>query len=344
MNRKKCFLLLLTVIMVSSILVSACGSETDEEPSGLVRVLQGVSSATTSSFYPVYATFADIANKNVPNIQVTLLNLGGSVSATNGLMDGTVDIATASSSVIYDAVHGEGNFAENPPYNKFRTLIVTVPFVDVIGVRADSDIYNLDDLDGEKFSAGNPGGSTEANIKKNFEILGITPDYFTGSWDDAVVAIKDRRIEGVVKGIAGRSLDSVWIDIMTGTDIRFVGYTSEQIEQIRASDSRVTFNQIPAGFWQQVPGHDEIAFQSLYAWGPVVRDDFPEDMAYAWTKALFENWSEVVKVHAAFAEADLTLTPQIVEDIGTYMHPGAIRYFREQGISVPDSVIPPEMK
>ncbi len=79
--------------------------------------------------------------------------------------------------------------------------------------------------------------------------------------------------------------------------------------------------------------------------GPLSRDDFPESLAYAWTKALAEHWDEVAVTYPAILEdIDPRHTPEVAGGMGLMLHPGAIRAYREMGVAIPDSVVPPEMK
>ena len=62
---------------------------------------------------------------------------------------------------------------------------------------------------------------------------------------------------------------------------------------------------------------------------------------YAVTKAILENNAQMVKGHAAAKE---TLTENWTRNGFLPFHEGAIRYFREKGITVPKNLLPPEFK
>jgi TRAP transporter TAXI family solute receptor len=67
------------------------------------------------------------------------------------------------------------------------------------------------------------------------------------------------------------------------------------------------------------------------------RDDLPDELVYQLVKAVFENQPRLLKAHSAARET----IPQNVER-NTFLpfHPGAIRYYREIGIKIPESLIP----
>ena len=67
------------------------------------------------------------------------------------------------------------------------------------------------------------------------------------------------------------------------------------------------------------------------------RADLPDDLVYQLVKASFENQPRLVKASPTARET----VPQNV-DKNTFLpfHPGAVRYYREIGVKIPDSLVP----
>ena len=65
----------------------------------------------------------------------------------------------------------------------------------------------------------------------------------------------------------------------------------------------------------------------------------PESLVYAVMKAVLENNPEMVKGHAAAKE---TVTENWDRNTFLPFHPGAVKYFQEKGIKVPDKLLPPK--
>jgi TRAP-type uncharacterized transport system substrate-binding protein len=61
----------------------------------------------------------------------------------------------------------------------------------------------------------------------------------------------------------------------------------------------------------------------------VTSDETDEQTVYLFTKSLYEHAPEVVEKHPAGKAINPT---NAVRDTGTPFHPGAIRYYREQGL------------
>ena len=67
------------------------------------------------------------------------------------------------------------------------------------------------------------------------------------------------------------------------------------------------------------------------------RADLPNDLVYQLVKAVFENQPRLVKANPAARE---TLPQNADKNTFLPFHPGAVRYYREIGISIPESLVP----
>ena len=65
--------------------------------------------------------------------------------------------------------------------------------------------------------------------------------------------------------------------------------------------------------------------------------DLPEDLVYQLVKAVFENQPRLVKMTSAASE---TIPQNAVKNTFLPFHPGAVRYYREVGIKIPDALVP----
>ena len=65
--------------------------------------------------------------------------------------------------------------------------------------------------------------------------------------------------------------------------------------------------------------------------------DLPDDLVYQLVKAVFENQPLLVKATSAASD---TLPQNAVKDTFLPFHPGAVRYYREIGIKIPDALVP----
>jgi len=85
---------------------------------------------------------------------------------------------------------------------------------------------------------------------------------------------------------------------------------------------------VPAGTY---PNQNEDVQVIGYATHIVASCKLPEDTVYAMTKAMAQNASSMAAVNKAMAD----MTPQSMsQDVGVPFHPGAAKFYKEEGIDV----------
>ena len=278
----------------------------------------------------------------MPGTSVTVVFPGGSVIATQTVFDGEQHVAGGSMLALYEAFHGMGQWEGKPLPNRVRVLYYYTDCPNPIAVRSEKAIASVSDLKDGKVFLGYPGSTTHAQHLLAFDALGIKYEEYVGSLSDAVPAFKDRRIDAFIKSTNGHGIDATHIDILTTTPIKFIGFTDSEIEKVKKKYERVNFTNFPADWYDDFPMEKPLKIIN-YALIVIARDDFPEELAYQWTKSVIENWDEVSTVFPGAAAITPLDTPKLLlPDV--YMHSGSIRYLRERGVDVPDSAIPPEMK
>jgi TRAP-type uncharacterized transport system substrate-binding protein len=114
----------------------------------------------------------------------------------------------------------------------------------------------------------------------------------------------------------------------------FVSLTPEQIETIRKAMPELTISQIGSGGYASLGKTYNTV--GLYSFA-IGRDDLPDDLVYQLVKAVFENQPRLVKTTSAASE---TVPQNAMKNTFLPFHPGAIRYYREIGIKIPDALVP----
>jgi len=308
------------------------------------RLLYGCGTQPTSGAYPLHLAINEVGN-STEGISSTLIVMGGSEAAATAIYAGEIDWGgTWGLSLFYESTRGLGKWEGNKQPNILRVLVRSTRLQPPIVVREDSGVTCVADLEGKKFSWGTPGSTTQTMCEKSFEALGIEIDPFGGGIADTVAAMKDGRIVGFIKNSPNPSLDSMILDVMATTPIRLIGFTDDEADKVQAKFSIVQFKKVPAGFYKQLPELEAFNVVSqLLALG--CSTEMPEEAGYKLTKALVEEWDYMCQVWPSWTIIDpLTTAEEISTMEGVYLHAGSARYFREVGVDVPESVIPPEMK
>jgi TRAP transporter TAXI family solute receptor len=105
-----------------------------------------------------------------------------------------------------------------------------------------------------------------------------------------------------------------------------ISLTDEQIEQTGAP--RQT---IPGGTYSGVDKDVETTSLPVIAYTTTTMDD---DTAYTLTKTFWERRDAMAEEAAWWS----SITPEMLENMTGTLHPGALRYYEEAGIEVPDTL------
>lgn len=290
------------------------------------------STSTSSSHYSYFVAVNQVINNNVEGVKSSVVETGATVDNLRRLARQQIDLGLVTTNVGYHAYKGQGDFDGKTVDTRLLWVYNVAPQNTV--VRQDSGIETLADLEGRQLNPGITGSATEKTTEAVMSVLGIAPDYVRGSTTDVVDSIKDNRIIGYVKsGVSNKQLDGSTLDIGTFTPIRMLSLSDEQAQTLKQQMPDVSVIEVD-------PALDGVDSFTTWAFGVAVhaRPDLDEETAYRITKAVMENIKPQANAFAAIEGADLA---QMTMDVGSVpLHPGAARYYKEQGIEIPQALQP----
>lgn len=306
----------------------AAGSAQAEE-----QLLIG-STSTSSSQYGYFVSVGQIINQHVDGVRSSVVETGATVDNLRRIVRGQVDMGLVTTNVGYHAYAGEGDFEGRPVDNRLLWVYSAAP--QNVVMRKDAGVSSIADLEGVRLNPGITGSATEATTVSVMETLGIAPEYVRGSTTDVVAGVKDNRMAGYVKSGVGNRLDGSSMDISTFTPIQVLSLSEEQAEQLREQMPDISVVDIPEGAAEGIPAYTTWSFGLAMHSSP----DLDEEIAYQVVKAVMENPEPQISALANLAEVDLA---ELTLESGTVpFHPGAARYFEEQGYEIPDRLQPVE--
>ncbi|HIX62214.1 MAG TPA: TAXI family TRAP transporter solute-binding subunit [Candidatus Halomonas stercoripullorum] len=306
----------------------AAGSAQAEE-----QLLIG-STSTSSSQYGYFVSVGQIINQHVDGVRSSVVETGATVDNLRRIVRGQVDMGLVTTNVGYHAYAGEGDFEGRPVDNRLLWVYSAAP--QNVVMREDAGVSSIADLEGVRLNPGITGSATEATTVSVMETLGIAPEYVRGSTTDVVAGVKDNRMAGYVKSGVGNRLDGSSMDIATFTPIQVLSLSEEQAEQLREQMPDISVVEIPEGAAEGIPAYTTWSFGLAMHSSP----DLDEEIAYQIVKAVMENPEPQISALANLAEVDLA---ELTLESGTVpFHPGAARYFEEQGYEIPDRLQPVE--
>ncbi|MFT0546479.1 TAXI family TRAP transporter solute-binding subunit [Allopusillimonas ginsengisoli] len=294
------------------------------------KLLIGTTSSS-SSHYGYFVAVSQVINKQVKGVDTSVTETGATMDNLRRMARNQVDFALVTTNVLHHANAGTGDFAGKP--NDSRLLwIYTIAPQNAI-VRKDADVANLDGLNGKKFNTGLKGSATEKTTDAVFAALNITPDVVRGSTGEIVDAVKDNRAIGYVKSGAGMKLDASSREIATFTPIQILGLSDTQRDKIK--------EVMPELSMVDVPADSSVGTAAYTTWGfgvgAAASTQLDEETAYQIVKAVCEDKTAQA---AAFADvAGVDIAEMTLKYAASPLHPGAIRYFKERGLDIPDRLI-----
>jgi len=294
------------------------------------KMLIGSTSAS-SSHYGYFVAVSQVINEKVAGLDTSVVETGATVDNLRRFARKQIDLGLVTTNVQSQAYYGKQDFKDKPVKSKLLWVYVIAPQNAI--VRKDSGITSFAGLSGQRFNPGLKGSATEKTSEAVFKVLGIQPDYVRGSTTDIVTAVKDNNIKGYVKSGAGLKIDASSRDISTFTPITILSLDKNQTAKIKDALPEVSIVDVPAGAG---PGID-----SYTTWGFAVACsaglDLDEDTAYKIVKAICED--KTVQAAAMSSVKGVDFVAMTLKYATSPLHPGAIKYFKEVGATIPDHLI-----
>ena len=285
------------------------------------------STSASSSHYGYFVAVGQIINENAEGLRASVVETGATMDNIRRMARGQVDLGLVTTNTAQHAYSGTKDFEGNA--QDLRLLWVYSNAPQNVVVRQDAGVDSLEALAEVRFNPGIKGSATESTTEAVFETLGLTADYVRGSTTDIVDAIKDNRVAGYVKSGSGLKLDGSTMDVATTTDIAVLGLSPEQADTLRAEMPDLAVVDIPEGAAEGVPAYTTWAFGV----GVAAPSSMDADTAYAIVSAVMADQTAQANAMASLKDESLA---QMTLDYGSIpLHPGAARWFEEQGIEIP---------
>ncbi len=283
---------------------------------------------TTGTYYAVGGVMATVLNPVMESASLTVTSTGASKANIQLIDVEEADLAIVQNDVMYYAYTGTDLFEEEGAYDTFSSVAGLYDETVQI-VTCDSSIQSVADLKGKTVSVGDAGSGTEFNAKQILEAYGMTFDdinVVNASFGDSADSLKDGKIDAAFI-VAGAPTTAV-VDLATTKDVTLVQLDEEHIAALQEKYDFYTSTVIPAGTYN---GISEDATTVSVRATLIASNNVSEDAVYELLKAMFDNKDDLVAGHAKFEFLNLE---DAVKGISVPFHPGAAKYYEEQGITV----------
>jgi TRAP transporter TAXI family solute receptor len=286
----------------------------------------------TGVYYPAGGAICRLVNKgrSEHGVRCSVESTGGSVYNVNTMRAGELDMGIVQSDVQYNALKGEGEeFTGAGPFEGLRAVFSLHPEPFTVLARADSEIETFDDLPGKRVNVGNPGSGQRSTMEVLMEAKGWTMDDFALASElksaEQAQALADNNIDAIVFTV-GHPSGSIQ-EATTTVDAKLIPVSGPEVDQLVDSNPYYSKATIPGGMYR---GTDKDVETFGVKATLVSSTAVPDEVIYAVTKAVFENFEDFKKLHPAFA--NLEKEAMVTEALSAPLHPGAERYYKEAGL------------
>lgn len=333
----------LLALMALSIvlLLAACGGGDSEsgESGGGSKYLTIATASSGGTYYPIGVGLGNLWTEQLGDegINATGQSSAGSVENIDLLRNGEADLAILQGLIGAQAVEGTGNFEGNT-YDDLRSISMLWPNVEHFVLMNDKvDTGTISDIEGNTFSVGPQASGTEQSTLVMMEGVGLTKDNITPEYlgyDDTISAMRDGRLDGgsVPAGIPVAAVMDMYA---SGVKATVLDVTDEQLEAINSIYNTWYRFVIPEDTYDGVGEINTIAQPNFLA----VSKDMDEETAYLLTKTMYENLEQVHEIHNSAKDMSLD---NALDGLPAPLHIGAYKYFEEQGLEIPEHLIPAE--
>jgi len=332
---------LLTKVLVSTAVVVSLVGTLNAAPKEKKYII--ATASTGGTYYPVGVGIATIASLKLAKkhkMTFSAMTSAGSSENINMIDKGEVNFAIIQGLFGSMAWQGKGKY-EGKPKTNLRSVSMLWQNVEQFTVynkyAKTGNIMDLKNLYGERFSIGGRNSGSRVSAETILSALGI--DYnkmniqYLG-YSPSSTALQDGKIVGMntPSGPPTSAVTNAFATI--GADkIKVLEFNSDNLKKIDNGYPVWTPFVIKAGTY---PGQKADIYTIAQPNLLVVTKDTPEETVYLLTKTIYENLAFLHSVHKATLAMSLQ---KAIVGLPMPLHPGAAKYYREQGIKIPDSLI-----
>jgi TRAP transporter TAXI family solute receptor len=275
---------------------------------------------------PLGGALKNIWEKAIPGLSVQTLP-GAGIANARGIDEDRAEVGFGNSISTVDGINGAEPFPRKTA--NVCQLASLYPQYFQIVVNEDSGINSVRDLRGKAVAVQTRGNTAEIVTQHILRAHNLAYSdmrvNFLPSYNDAVSLLKDGHAQAFTLGTTIPA--SSVMDLATSRRIRVLDLR-DSVEPMKRINSGYTAVTLPANTYPNQPA----ALTKIgYAAHLIVSCKLPEDRVHTMLKAIHDNMRDLVAVNRAMDG----ITPRaMAEDIGVPFHPGARRFYREQGVSM----------
>lgn len=315
MKKTLCLLLCLSLVILS-----ACSRTSDNIRFGAADI--------GGMYYAFASSFSGAVSKDTSDYKFEVKNTAGSAANLRLLSDKYIDLGIAQADLINNAYNGKGYFKDNI-CNEYKAVAALYTEACQIVVKANSDIYTIDDLQGKKICIGATESGTEINAKQILEFSGLNSQLVETVNLDYADAAKQLVSGDIDAFFCTSGLQTTVISELTKEcGIRILNIDDKCIKKLITACPCYSKYEIPANTYAgQAESISTIGVRSIL----LATDNLSENAVKQFTETLFKHNKDLQYATSLELISDENTA---VDGIDIPFHPGAAAYYKEKGITV----------
>lgn len=325
--------------IASSVTAGPALAQSDEDRNYILAT-----ASTGGTYYPVgvaLATLVKVKLQPKQKIGMSAISSAGSGENVKLIRDKEAQFAILQGLFGFYASKGAGPVEADGPQTHLRSVSMLWQNVEHFVVAADKaktgTIEDLVALKGETLAMGAKNSGTIGSNRTILKEFGIDMDndyeLLYAGYGPSADAVQNGKAAGMgtPAGVPVGAVTQLFSS--AGDQVKLLSFTDEQVTKADGGKDLWTAYKIPA---ETYPGQAEeiqtIAQPNFLA----THADLPEDDVYQITKTIYENLAFLQAIHPATKAMALD---QAIAGLPVPLHPGAAKYYKEQGIDIPDRLI-----
>jgi TRAP transporter TAXI family solute receptor len=300
--------------------------------------------STGGTYYPVGVALATLTKVKIQpqhQVSVSAINSAGSAENIKLLRDKEAQFAILQGLYGSYAANGTGPLEKEGKQTHLRSITMLWQNVEQFVVKKEhakkGDLSDLLALTGEKVAFGKKNSGTIGSNRFLLGNLGLDIDkqmsLFSAGYGPSAEALQNGQVEAINTPAGAPTGAVTKLFAAAADEISPLDVTDQQIEQVNGGLDLWTRYVIPAGTYPNLDKDwNTIAQPNFLA----VHADVDEEFVYLLTKTIYENLGFLQAIHKATLAMALN---KALAGLPAPLHPGAVRYYREAGLDIPERLI-----
>ncbi len=296
---------------------------------------------TGGTYYPVgvaISTLIKVKLEPTESISVSAISSAGSGENLKLMDEGQIQFGILQG--LYGAWAWDGTGPVPKAYKNLRSVSMLWQNVEHFVIRNDfvdtGTVSDMENLYGETFSIGARNSGTEGSGRFILDKVGIDLEQIEMAYlgyGPSADALQNGNIDGmnIPAGVPASAVTRAYANM--AEDITTLDFTEEQLAEVNSEFELWSHYEIPAGTY---PNQDKVINTIAQPNILAVREDVSEEDVYQITKTIYANLPFLNNIHPATKAMALE---KAIVGLPMPLHPGAIRFYEEQGIEIPDRLI-----